>query len=135
CYYLLPEEIYENRDELEKWVEKSLGVESIIKKKSVKDKEKDLTILKYLCEIPKGKVMSYKALAMKFGVHPRKIASVMRYNTKPLLYPCYKVLAESGKISGYNTPRGVEEKIEKLESDGIKVINGCVEKKYFISND
>jgi O6-methylguanine-DNA--protein-cysteine methyltransferase len=65
-------------------------------------------------------------------VHPRKIASVMRYNKEPLVYPCYKVLADSGKISGYNTDRWVIEKIEKLESDGIKTQDGKVDKKYFI---
>jgi len=27
CYYLLPEEILENREELEIWLEKSLSVE------------------------------------------------------------------------------------------------------------
>ena len=92
----------------------------------------DKQILKYLCEIPKWKITSYKNLAIKFWVHPRKIASVMRYNKDPIKYPCYKVLADSWKISGYNTNRWVEEKIEKLEADWIKVINGVVDKKYFI---
>lgn len=95
-------------------------------------REIDKEILEYLQTIPKGKITSYKFLAGKFEVHPRKIASVMRYNKDPITYPCYKVLAESGKISGYNTNRWVEEKIEKLEADWIAIINGIVEKKYFI---
>jgi alkylated DNA nucleotide flippase Atl1 len=57
---------------------------------------------------------------------------VMRYNKDPITYPCYKVLAQSGKISWYNTDRWVEEKIEKLEADGIKIINWLVDRKYFI---
>jgi hypothetical protein len=57
---------------------------------------------------------------------------VMRYNKDPITYHCYKVLAQSGKISWYNTNRWVEEKIEKLEADWIAIINGVVEKKYFI---
>jgi hypothetical protein len=32
------------------------------------------------------------------------------------------VVAHSGKISGYNTSRGIDEKVEKLESQGIKII-------------
>lgn len=95
-------------------------------------REIDKEILEYLQTIPKGKITSYKFLAGKFGVHPRKIAAVMRYNKDPITYPCYKVLAESGKISWYNTVRWVEEKIEKLEADWIAIINGVVEKKYFI---
>ena len=132
CYYLLPEEILENREELEKWLEKSLLVETTTKKKTMKNIELDKKILSSLCDIPKWKITSYKNLAIKFGVHPRKIASVMRYNEDPINYPCYKVLADSWKISGYNTDRWVEEKIEKLESDGIKVISWKVDKKYFI---
>lgn len=132
CYYQIPEEILENREELELWLEKSLLVEKITKKKSLKNKEWDKKILDSLCDLPKWKITSYKNLGIKFGVHPRKIASVMRYNKDPIKYPCYKVLADSGKISWYNTDRGVEEKIEKLEADGIKVINWKVDKKYFI---
>lgn len=131
-YYELPEEIMENREELFKWIDKSLSIESKIKKKTQKNVELDKKILQALLEIPKWKVTSYKNLAIKFEVHPRKIASVMRYNKEPLMFPCYKVLADSGKISWYNTDRWVLEKVEKLESDGIKIQDGKVDKKYFI---
>ncbi len=94
--------------------------------------EIDKKILEYLQKIPKTKVVSYKFLWEKFWVHPRKIAAVMKYNKDPIKYPCYKVLASSGKISGYNTDRWVEEKIEKLMWDGIKIENNIVEKKYFL---
>ena len=131
-YYELPEEIMENREELFLWIDKSLSIESKAKKKTQKNIELDKKILQALLEIPKWKVTSYKNLAIKFAVHPRKIASVMRYNKEPWVYPCYKVLADSWKISWYNTDRGVIEKIEKLESDGVKIQDGKVDKKYFI---
>lgn len=88
-------------------------------------------ILSFLQTIPKGKVSTYKLIAGKFGVHPRAVASVMRFNKDPIKYPCYKVVAHDGKISWYNTERWVEEKIEKLEKDWIEIINGKVLKKYF----
>jgi TfoX/Sxy family transcriptional regulator of competence genes len=53
CYYLLPEEILENREELEKWLEKSLLVETTTKKKTMKNIELDKKILSSLCDIPK----------------------------------------------------------------------------------
>lgn len=90
-----------------------------------------LQILSFLQTIPKGKVSTYKLIASKFGTHPRAVASVMRFNKDPIKYPCYKVVANDGKISWYNTERWVEEKIEKLEKDGIEIINGKVLKKYF----
>ncbi|QFR38918.1 hypothetical protein A9Q91_01650 [Candidatus Gracilibacteria bacterium 28_42_T64] len=131
-YYELPEDVMENRELLFEWIEKSLSVETKTKKKTQKDRELDKKILEFLQEIPKGKVSSYKNLGIRFEVHPRKIASVMKYNKSPGIYPCYKVLADSGKLSGYNTDRGVEEKVEKLQADGIEIINGTVDKKYFI---
>ena len=94
--------------------------------------ELDQKILEALQEIPQGKITSYKNLGIKFGVHPRRIASVMRCNKNPIKYACYKVLAASGDISGYNTDRGVSEKIEKLKLDGIEIINWKVDKKYFV---
>ena len=95
-------------------------------------KEIDKNILEYLQIIPRWKVTSYKNIAEKFWVHPRKIASVMRYNKDPITYPCYKVLSHGGKISWYNTDRWVEEKIEKLKADGIEISGWKVDKKYFI---
>lgn len=89
-----------------------------------------LQILQYLQTIPKGFVMTYKWLGKVFGVHPRAIASVMRYNQDPELYPCYKVIAASGKLSGYNTPAGIPEKIAKLQADGIQILEGKISQTY-----
>ncbi len=88
-------------------------------------------ILTFLQTIPKEKVSTYKLIWDRFWVHPRAVASVMRCNKDPLTYSCYKVVTHSWKISWYNTKRWVEEKIEKLEKDGIEIINGKVDKKYF----
>ncbi len=52
-------------------------------------------ILEYLQTIPKGKVATYKSIADRFCVHPRKVAAVMRYNKHPDIYPCYKVVSAS----------------------------------------
>lgn len=93
--------------------------------------EINLKILHFLQTIPKGKVSTYKLIWDKFWVHPRAVAQVMRYNKNPDIYPCYKVIAHSWKISWYNTSRWVEEKIEKLEKDGIEIINGKIDKKYY----
>lgn len=66
------------------------------------DAEIRQTILDALREIPKGKVMTYKSLAEKCGVHPRTVASVMKYNTNPELYPCYKIVRANGELGGYS---------------------------------
>ena len=56
----------------------------------------------------------------------------MRHNKHPDIYPCYKVVAHSRKISGYTTPGGVPEKIQKLESDGIVIEDGKVGEDFII---
>ena len=89
-------------------------------------------ILEYLLGIPKWKVMTYKTLADIFWVHPRKVAMAMKHNLEPELYPCYKVIAHSWKVSGYNAWAWQSTKIEMLRADGIEVIDGIVSRKYII---
>jgi len=89
-------------------------------------------ILEALLDIPKGKVMTYKTLAYKFWVHPRKVAMTMKYNSYPDIYPCYKVISHSGKISGYSGENWVNGKILRLQADGIEVRDGIIDKKYIL---
>lgn len=84
-------------------------------------------VLEYLKTIPKWKVTTYKALADKFWVHPRKIASIMRTNKEPLVYSCYKVISDSGKIWWYSAFDWVDSKIEMLEKDWVIIKNWKVE--------
>lgn len=89
-------------------------------------------ILEYLIWIPRGKVMTYKTLADVFWVHPRKVAMTMKYNEHPWVFPCYKVIAHSWKVSGYNAWEWQKTKILMLEAEGIEVINGKVDKRFII---
>jgi len=91
-----------------------------------------IEVLEYLKTIPKSKVTTYKNIALKFWIHPRAVASIMRWNKFPEIYPCYKVISSSWKISWYNTERWVEEKVEKLKCDWIEIINWKIDKKFVI---
>jgi len=132
-YRELPEEILENREELDSWIEKSLAVVSKtkFKKKTKKDNELDKKILQALLEIPKWKVSTYKILADKFWVHSRRIASVMKHNSEPDIYPCFKIISHSGKIFGYSGPDWVNAKLQTLEEEWIEVKNWKISSKYF----
>ena len=131
-YWELPEEILERREELDLWIEKSLDVKSksISNKKSKKDLELDKKILEKLLEIPKWKVITYKILADIFKVHPRRIASVMKTNKEPEIYPCYKVISHSLKLSWYSWPDWINSKLQMLNNDEIEVVDGKINKKY-----
>lgn len=89
-------------------------------------------ILYFLQKIPPKKVATYNFIAKKFGVHPRAVASVLKYNKNPEKYPCYKVIAASGKISGYSAEGGVNTKIQKLLADDIEIAHGKVFEEYIL---
>lgn len=95
-------------------------------------KDKTQEILDTLLEIPKGKVMTYKTLADKCGVHPRKVAMTMKYNKHPGTYPCYKVISHSGDVGWYSAADGQMTKIEKLKADGIPIRLMKVPREYII---
>lgn len=127
-YWELPEDILENREELYIWIERSLEVENktVSKKKSKKDLELDNKILEKLLEIPKWKVTTYKILADIFDVHSRRIASVMKQNNSPEIYPCYKVISHSKKVCWYSWPNWVQSKIDMIKEDWMKIIEDKV---------
>lgn len=89
-------------------------------------------ILEELQNIPKGKVTTYKNLATKFDVHPRKIAQTMKYNSEPDVYPCYKVIASSWKIWWYSWTGWIWGKIWKIKEDWIEIIDWKIDSKYIV---
>lgn len=89
---------------------------------------KALLLLK---KIPKGKVVSYKELAIKCKTSPRAIGRIMKYNPNLEECPCYKVIGSNGKLVGYSGKGGLKTKIKLLEKDGIKIVNGKVDRKHF----
>ncbi|MFZ2718495.1 MAG: MGMT family protein [Candidatus Absconditicoccaceae bacterium] len=88
-----------------------------------------LQIYKFLQTIPHGKVVSYKTIADKFDIHPRYVGKIMNQNQNPDIYPCYKVIRSDGNLGGYGG--GCEEKIKRLKSDGIQIIDSKIGKTYF----
>ena len=82
----------------------------------------------YLQNIPKNRVVTYKFLAQKYNTSPRAIARILSTNTQQDTYPCYKVICSDGSVGGYNL--WVEEKIRRLERDGIHIQKGKINTQY-----
>lgn len=78
-----------------------------------------------LKSIPRGKVTTYKALALVLGTHQRAVAKMLSAND-PKAAPCYKVVCSDGTIGGYSIPGGLKRKIALLQADGIEVKNGKI---------
>lgn len=68
--------------------------------------------------IPKGKVMTYKDVAMKAGSPKasRAVGSIMAKN-KDMNIPCHRIIRSDGNLGSYNGLRG-KTKQELLHSEG-----------------
>lgn len=90
-------------------------------------------VLEYLLTIPRGKVVTYGQIAEALGCPgaARAVGNVLHKNPDGDKYPCYKVVNSKGELSGRFAFGGIMIQQERLEADGIEVINNRVDlKKY-----
>ncbi len=75
-------------------------------------RERVLAVVK---KIPRGKTMTYKAVATASGhaLAARAVGAIMRTN-KDKSVPCHRVVAVRG-LGGYNGLRGEKERLLKME--------------------
>lgn len=87
-------------------------------------------------QIPKGKVASYKQVAIMAG-NPkmcRAVGNALHKNPDPDNIPCYRVVNSQGKLSGEFAFGGEKAQEKLLVADGIEVVNGIVDlKKYSVN--
>ncbi|MBS3090357.1 MGMT family protein [Candidatus Pacearchaeota archaeon] len=86
-------------------------------------------VLELAKKIPKGRVTSYKEIAGILEIHPRVVAMALACNLHLVKIPCHRVVYADGRVGGYNL--GVRKKIKLLKKEGVKILKGNVEKKYF----
>ena len=103
--------------------------------KKIKNKQGELSkkVYDYLITIPKGKVVTYKQVAEYLGNKglARVVGSILHKNPDGDKYPCYKVLNSKGELAEKFVFGGKEIQKERLEKDGIEVIEKKVDlKKY-----
>ncbi len=82
-------------------------------------------VLKVICKVPRGKLVTYKQVAHALGTKAyRAVGRALKENKTPVIVPCHRVVMSNGSIGGYN--KGVDKKIRLLKSEGIEVKNGKV---------
>jgi O-6-methylguanine DNA methyltransferase len=72
-------------------------------------------------EIPPGTVVTYGELAERAGTPgaARAVGSALGKNPIPLIVPCHRVIASSGKLGGFSAPGGLATKVRLLECEGV----------------
>jgi methylated-DNA-[protein]-cysteine S-methyltransferase len=76
-------------------------------------------------KIPRGRVLTYKQVAVKLGCAKlaRAVGNALNKN-KDSEVPCHRVIRSDGKIGGYN--KGSLAKIRNLKREGIKIKNNKI---------
>ena len=80
-------------------------------------------VWKYLRTIPKGKVITYKqlAIAIKMPKASRAVANACAKNPYAPKIPCHRVIRSDGGLGGYSGPGGIKQKIRLLRSEKVKI--------------
>lgn len=83
-------------------------------------------VYSFLQNIPKGKVVTYKQVAIEMGLPRayRAVGTALSKNEEPVRIPCYKVIKSDGNIGGYNL--GAKKKEYLLKRDGVEIKNGRI---------
>lgn len=71
-------------------------------------------------QIPPGRTLTYGEVAEKLGDKSlaRAVGQAMGQNPCPIVMPCHRVLAASGKSGGFSAPGGVVTKLTLLTIEG-----------------
>ena len=77
-------------------------------------------------QIPSGKISTYGAVARALGDirASRAVGRMMNQNPDADSMPCFKIVQSDGHIGGFGL--GIEDKIHRLQNDGIMVDDGCI---------
>jgi O-6-methylguanine DNA methyltransferase len=75
-------------------------------------------VLRKLQEVPRGSVISYRALGAAAGAPKgaRAVGNAMHNNPVPIYVPCHRVIASGGGIGGYGG--GARRKLQLLRAEG-----------------
>ena len=88
---------------------------------SLKGTKFQIEVWKFLKKIPKGKVKTYKevAIAINKPKSARAVANACGKNPYAPKIPCHRVMRSDGKLGGYSGNGGRKTKKKLLKSEGI----------------
>ena len=82
-------------------------------------------VLKAALEVKPGHTASYGDLAAAIGLPPaasRAVGNALGDNPWPLLIPCHRIVAATGKMTGFSGPGGVATKVRLLALEGAQLL-------------
>ena len=102
---------------------KSARKQGFFLKMSLKGTKFQLKVWKYLKTIPKGKVKSYKqvAIGIKRPKSARAVANACAKNPYAPKIPCHRVIRSDGALGGYSGRGGIKQKLKLLRSENVVI--------------
>ncbi len=82
-------------------------------------------VLRATLGVKAGHTATYGELATAIGqplAASRAVGSALGANPWPLLIPCHRIVAASGKLTGYSGPGGVATKVRLLTLEGAQLL-------------
>ena len=82
-----------------------------------------LKVWNYLKKIPKGKVKTYKqvAIGIKSPNSARAVAKACAQNPYSPKIPCHRVIRSDGALGGYSGRGGIKQKLKLLRSEKVLI--------------
>ena len=102
---------------------KSARKQCFFNKMSLKGTKFQLKVWKYLRTIPKGKVKTYKqvAIGIKSPKSARAVANACAKNPYSPKIPCHRVIRCDGSLGGYSGKGGIKQKLKLLRSEKAEI--------------
>lgn len=87
--------------------------------------EFQINVWKEIIKIPKGKIKTYKEIAVILGKpnSSRAVANACGKNPHVPVIPCHRVIRSDGKLGGYSGLGGIEMKKKMLINEGFLVLD------------
>lgn len=84
-------------------------------------------------KIPKGKVATYKQVALMAGNEKmcRAVGNALHKNPTPGVIPCHRVVNSKGELSGEFAFGGKNAQADLLKGEGVEAVNGIVDLSKF----
>ena len=79
-----------------------------------------IKVWKYLRSIPKGRVKTYKEVAISINMPKaaRAVANACASNPYAPKVPCHRVISSDGTLGGFSAPGGIKTKKKLLKKEG-----------------
>jgi methylated-DNA-[protein]-cysteine S-methyltransferase len=83
------------------------------------------SVLRATLQVKPGHTATYGELATSIGQPPavsRAVGHALGGNPWPLLIPCHRIIAATGKMTGFSGPGGVATKVKLLALEGAQLV-------------